>query len=322
MAVKELSVGNLNIVFIGEKAKYDLLDFWDEFVNQVFDNDVTLGKAPQFLLKDIKIGKINKTDELAICGRYVKSTVLSVKQVLKNNELVPRDEQHESAPSAVFIYLLRNHVLLYWGEFPGYPSVNSFKIFLYKNIEKARKRYLRVQSKGKKDEEKLAIINKYPQTYANYIPLPLTKTLESQFSDLTKINRLFVRQYYQNANIDYNSVLGTNQSLMNVVKSQRIDWSLVGISDIEGTKELVSEIVKAGDSDFVVDAKTKEGKKKITNDGVQYSEYIYNIPENSEIKFVAEKLFDAYSTDVKKGNIPAIPQKNSNEILKKVKRNE
>ena len=115
MAVKELVVGNLNVVFVGEKRKYDLLDFWNEIISHIFVNDISMGRTPKLLLKDIRVTTLGKQNDKVIIGRYVKSTVLSIKQVLENNELVPRDEQYDSAPSAVFVYILKNHILLYWG---------------------------------------------------------------------------------------------------------------------------------------------------------------------------------------------------------------
>ena len=50
MAVKELVVGNLNVVFVGEKRKYDLLDFWNEIISHIFVNDISMGRTPKLLL--------------------------------------------------------------------------------------------------------------------------------------------------------------------------------------------------------------------------------------------------------------------------------
>lgn len=322
MSVKEMVVGNMNIVFIGSEGKFDMLDYWNEIVSSVFIDDVSYGRTPKYLLKDIKIKKIGKGKEPIIIGRYVKSTVLSIKQVLENNELIPKDEKHDSAPSAVFVYLLKNHILLYWGEHPGYPSVKSFKTFLSKCINRNRKKYIKLLSKGKKVEEKLKIVAKIPEAYVSYIPLPLTKSIDAQFNDLVKISKLSVRQFYQNANLDYRSVMGSNQSLMAKVKSQRLDYSLAGIEDINGTKELVKEIADAGDSLFRVDGSTEEGKKQITNEGIQYSQYFNKVSENAEVEIAAEGLYDAYIIDVKKGNIPLIPPKNSDDKLARVNPND
>ena len=318
MAVKELVVGNLNVVFVGEKRKYDLLDFWNEIISHIFVNDISMGRTPKLLLKDIRVTTLGKQNDKVIIGRYVKSTVLSIKQVLENNELVPRNEQYDSAPSAVFVYILKNHILLYWGEHPGYPSVISFKTFLQSVINRYRKRYIKILNKNKTAEEKLETVNDFPPAYVSFVPLPLTRNIESQFSDLIKVNSLFVRQYNQNANIDYRAVMGTNQTLMAKVKSQRLDYSLIGIQDIEGTKELVKDIAIAGDSDFRVNGSTETGKKMITNEGVQYSEIIENISANSEIELVAEKIMEVYESDLENGNIPNVPDKNSKDLLDRV----
>ena len=277
-----------------------------------------MGRTPKLLLKDIRVTTLGKQNDKVIIGRYVKSTVLSIKQVLENNELVPRDEQYDSAPSAVFVYILKNHILLYWGEHPGYPSVISFKTFLQSVINRYRKRYIKILNKNKTAEEKLETVNDFPPAYVSFVPLPLTRNIESQFSDLIKVNSLFVRQYNQNANIDYRAVMGTNQTLMAKVKSQRLDYSLIGIQDIEGTKELVKDIAIAGDSDFRVNGSTETGKKMITNEGVQYSEIIENISANSEIELVAEKIMEVYESDLENGNIPNVPDKNSKDLLDRV----
>ena len=112
--------------------------------------------------------------------------------------------------------------------------------------------------------------------------------------------------------------MGTNQTLMAKVKSQRLDYSLIGIQDIEGTKELVKDIAIAGDSDFRVNGSTETGKKMITNEGVQYSEIIENISANSEIELVAEKIMEVYESDLENGNIPNVPDKNSKDLLDRV----
>jgi hypothetical protein len=173
-------------------------------------------------------------------------------------------------------------------------------------------------NKNKTAEEKLETVNDFPPAYVSFVPLPLTRNIESQFSDLIKVNSLFVRQYNQNANIDYRAVMGTNQTLMAKVKSQRLDYSLIGIQDIEGTKELVKDIAIAGDSDFRVNGSTETGKKMITNEGVQYSEIIENISANSEIELVAEKIMEVYESDLENGNIPNVPDKNSKDLLDRV----
>jgi hypothetical protein len=317
---RQITIGNLNAIFIGEKMKLDLLDKWEEYVHSVFRDGYSYGKYPEFLLKNIAIAKLSKS-EPAIIGRFVKNTVLKVEQVLKSGKLIPKNESHESAPSSFFIYLLRTHILIFLPENPGAPNARSFKTFIGKTINKERLQYIRETSKGKDKEEKLNIVEANPPIIVSYIPVPMIASLEKQFKNIKKIKKIWVRHYYQNANLDIGSWITGDNIILQALKAPKIDHSITQVEDIKATREFIVDLAEANNASFRVEGIGETGSIIISNDGTQYTNY--NIPDyesNDDALSVAEKLYSVYEDDVQKGNIPRIPAKNdANKIARVLK---
>lgn len=318
---KEIIVGNLNCIFIGAKSKFDLLDRWDEYVKTVFSENYTFGNRPQKILKHIRYVTL-ASQEPAIVGRIVKNTILRVEQTLEENELVPKDESYDSAPSSVFIYLLKTHTLIFMAENPGAPHIRSFKRFLEISINKERKRFIKAAGRDMTPEKKLVLIDNNPPMVASYIPIPMVSTLESEFSKLLKISRLKVRHYYQNSNVDVSSWIDGDNAILAALKAPKIDHIVTKVDDIEGAKAFVMNLSSASESSFQIDGTSEDGHMKISNLGVQYSSYVPSYNNNEDILQVAEKAFDVYLVDRKKGAIPTIAQRNSDEKIAVVFKNE
>ena len=319
---KQMTIGNLNAIFIGEKTKIDLLDRWDEYVHLVFKDGYSYGKYPEYLLKNINIAKISKS-EPAIIGRFVKNTVLKVEQVLKNGELIQKSESHESAPSSFFIFLLKTHILIFLPENPGSPNVRSFKTFLEKAINKEQLQYISKTNKSKEKEAKLVVVELNPLVIISYIPIPTMTSLVDQFENITKIKRIWVRHFYQNANLDIKSWIDGDTAILQALKAPKIDHSITKIEDLEASKDFVVNLAKANNASFLVEGTGETGSVVISNEGTQYINY--NIPEydaDEDILSVAEKIYATYKNDIQKGNIPKIPDKNDPAKITKVFKNE
>jgi hypothetical protein len=318
-----MTIGNLNVIFIGEKEKLDLLDRWDEYVHLVFSEGYSYGKYPEFILKDIKIVTIHKTNP-AIIGRFVKNTILKVEQVLKEGKLIPRNEKYESAPSSFFIYLLKNHILIFLPENPGAPNTGSFKTFVGRSINKERLRFIHKMNKGKKGEEKNPVVEKNPPVYTSYIPIPMMSSLGRQFEKISKIKKIWVRHFYQNANLDVKSWINGDNAVLQALKAPKIDHTITQVEDVTATKGFVEDLVQASNASFKVTGTGKTGDIVVSNDGAQYISYdIPDYERHEDVLSVAEKLFDVYKTDVQTGNIPNIQDKNDPiKIAKALKSNE
>ena len=319
---KQMTIGNLNAIFIGEKTKLDLLDRWDEYVRLIFRDGYSYGKRPQFILKNIKIAKILNS-EPAIIGRFVKNTVLKVEQILKGDKLIPKNEIHESAPSSFFIFLLRTHVLIFLPENPGAPNARSFKTFIGKTINRERIKYIRKTNAEKKKEEKLAVVEANPPVIISYIPVPMMTSLNSQFKNIKKIKRIWVRHFYQNANINVQSWIKGDNPILQALKAPKIDHAITQVEDVEATKDFVVDLAQANNALFKVEGTGETGSVVISNEGTQYTNY--NIPDYQsydDVLFVAEKMLKVYEHDVHKGNIPRIPAKNDENKIARVLKNE
>jgi hypothetical protein len=315
---KQMSIGNLNAIFIGEKAKLDLLDRWDEYVHFVFRDGYSHGKKPEFLLKNIQIAEVSK-NEPAIVGRFVKNTVLKIEQVLREGQLVPRDESHESAPSSFFIFLLKTHILIFLPENPGAPSARSFQTFIERSINKERLNYIRRKNEGKVAKEKLPIVEANPPVVVSYIPIPMMTSLDDQFNKIIKIKKIWIRHFYQNANIELESWITGDNAILQAVKASKIDHTITQIGDIKATRDLVMDLAKANNASFKVDGVSETGAVTISNEGTQYTSYeIPDYGRNDDALFVAEKLYEVYNSDVQTGNIPRIADKNDAQKIARI----
>ena len=319
---KQMTIGNLNAIFIGEKTKLDLLDRWDEYVYLIFKEGYSNGKYPEFSLKNIKIAEIFKS-EPAIIGRFVKNTVLKVEQVLKDGKLIQKNESHESAPSSFFIFLLRTHILIFLPENPGAPNVRSFKTFLERTINKERLQYIHETNKGNEEKAKLLVVESNPPIIISYIPIPMLTSLIDQFRDITKIKKILVKHFYQNANLNIKSLIDGDNAILQALKAQRIEHSITKIENLEASKDFVLDLAKTNNASFIVEGIGKAGSVIISNEGTKYINY--NIPEygiDEDTLSVAEKVLMAYDNDIQKGYIPIIPDKNNTAMIAKVFNNE
>jgi macrodomain Ter protein organizer (MatP/YcbG family) len=319
---KQMSIGNLNAIFIGEKTKLDLLDRWDEYVYLVFKEGYTYGKYPEYILKNIKIAKILKSGP-AIMGRFVKNTVLKIEQILKSGELIQKKESHESAPSSFFIYLLKTHILIFLPENPGAPNVHSFKTFLEKTINKERLQYIRKTNKGKEKEDKLIVVESNPPVIISYIPIPMITSLDNQFKNIKKIKKIWVRHFYQNANLNVKSWIDGDNAVLQALKAPKIDHAITQVEDINATRDFVLDLAQANNASFTVEGIGETGSVVISNEGTQYINY--NIPDyqsDEAVLSVAEKICRVYENDIRKGNIPGIPAKNDDAKMARVLKDE
>ncbi len=315
MAKKELFIGNLNCIFLKGIKKYDFLDFWDEYICNIFNETKSTQKDFELLLKDIHF--INILKEPIITGRFVKKSLLIINQKIENDTLLPANEVHRTAPSSVFVYLLKNHILLYIGEHRGYPSVKTFTSFLSKRITKERSKYIKLKTKNLSSDEKAIFVESTPPPFITYIPVSHESRIENEFSNIIKIKQIKIRQYLQNGNFSTNTFMRSNSALMDAVKGEKVDTTLTSVGDVNGVKEVIKEISSETEAEFVVRAETKDGIKDITNEGIKYKQSI-NFKTSNEL-VIAEKMIESYHDDIKSKLIPNIKQKVSNEKLKKVK---
>jgi macrodomain Ter protein organizer (MatP/YcbG family) len=220
--------------------------------------------------------------------------------------------------------LLKNHILIFLPENPGAPNVRSFKNFVEKTVNKERLRYIRRMKQNGKPEEQLLVIEDNPPIYVSYIPIPMMSSLDNQFKKIIKIKKIWIRHFYQNANLDVKSWISGDDAVLQAIKAPKIDHTITQVEDIKATREFVVDLAKANNASFKVEGISGTGAVTISNEGTQYTSYEIPAYESSEdVLVVAEKLYETYTKDVFAGNIPNIPDKNdASKIAKIFKTNE
>jgi hypothetical protein len=212
---------------------------------------------------------------------------------------------------------LKSHILLYIGEHKGYPKLSSFQKFIERRLKAEREEYLNEINSGKRNDEKIANLERYPSPYVSYVPLPFKSKLKDEFIKFERITKVRIRQYNQNGSFSSNSFTRTNAALMEKVNTGKIDTTITKIGDIAGTQEIIEELSENTEAEFKVEGITDEGKKELTNDGIKYTQHLQLVSD--DIDNVAEKMVGAFLSDVSNNIIPMVPQRNSDEKLKRLK---
>src|SRR5690606_24927948 len=118
-----------------------LLDFYDELVEPAFLGDYQRSYGDtRYLFLQTKLVDVGTPEEPspAIAGRFVKDTVLHQQQRLIEGRLEPAEATLESAPSSLFVLVLKGHRLLYLREHRGSPDMSQFATTLERFIQYAR----------------------------------------------------------------------------------------------------------------------------------------------------------------------------------------
>ncbi|MEO0587480.1 MAG: hypothetical protein AAF078_07565 [Planctomycetota bacterium] len=122
----KLEIANLVVKFGDE----NLLDRADDLVLPAFFHDFErkYGRT-KYIFHKVDTAKVewDDGDDIAVYGRLVKDTVLEREQVLQDGEIVADYSEMESAPSAIFVLLVRHHRLLYVKEQGYAPTPQQYK---------------------------------------------------------------------------------------------------------------------------------------------------------------------------------------------------
>ncbi|RST52648.1 hypothetical protein [Variovorax sp. MHTC-1] len=141
MAEKKRPVFYAN--FICHFGARELLHYFEQIVAPAFltDNSRTY-KDKAYFFHDVQLINLGSRDqpEWAIGGNFVKSMIVRSEQRYdqQTNTLRPANESMETAPSAVFVLLLRSHKLIYMLKTGGAPAIESFRSTALHFIAKAR----------------------------------------------------------------------------------------------------------------------------------------------------------------------------------------
>jgi hypothetical protein len=201
--------------------------------------------------------------------------------------------------------------LIFLPENPGAPNVRSFTNFVEKTVNQERLKYIRKMKQKESLEEQLLVAEANPPVYVSYIPIPMMASLDSQFEKIKKVKKIWIRHFYQNANLDIKSWISGDNAILQAIKAPRIDHTITQVENIQATKDFVTDLAKANNASFKLEGISETGTVTISNEGAQYTSYeIPDYESGEDVLIVAEKLYGTYKKDLSAGNIPEIPDKN------------
>ncbi len=273
MAGKKVSVANFNLVFYEREFERGMLDYFDEIVMPALtygyfrkNGDTT------YLFMNIKV--IEKYGDFALTGIIVKKTVLEVKSDLTpDGRLIEVDEKYPAAPYSTFIIYLKNHRMVYVENQKGSPNLKSFRA----TMQYALNKYVKEKMLKMNEIEK----ENYPIPILSVVGIPCREKLEKVLKDVEKINKLTLRFYPLNGDLDIIGALdGFSADLRKLVDCKNGDIILKSPKNVKGVIELIEK--SEGTVEPILQV-TFPGKRKVTinND---------NMSERMEINICGDNL--------------------------------
>lgn len=203
-----MEIGNLVCRF-GEEGV--LLDFYDELVEPAFLGDYQRSYGDtRYLFLQTKLVDVGTPEEPspAIAGRFVKDTVLHQQQRLIEGRLEPAEATLESAPSSLFVLVLKGHRLLYLREHRGSPDMSQFATTLERFIQYARsERVDRLYAEARGGTERVtkkSLLERFPKPMVTVTPVSTSESIDEFLDRFSVITALSIRLAPVNNEPDYN----------------------------------------------------------------------------------------------------------------------
>lgn len=265
MRKHDLQIANFVCTFGND---HELIDYVEEIVIPAFFSDTlvrTYGDTTFYIYEPqwIDLGSDGQSD-LAIIGRFVKDTLLKREQIIDNGKLLGDYDEMQSAPSAFFVLMLRDHRLLYFAETPFAPDLGAFgstmQIFM-RRVWRQHLQDLHGNSDLQKTHKELRAEN--PMPLLNVMPVAKSGRIEKLMENFSRIERIRFRLIRPNQETDASEVFQSVRDRFQPLKPARID---VNIAESEGLdkSESISAVKEAAaglNTDIVVSGVDDEGNR-------------------------------------------------------------
>lgn len=167
---------------------YVLLDWAHEVVLPAYLRNETVRKVgrTRYILHNMDLVNFgdDKFPVLAICGQFIKDTILRREQIYSDeNELVQDEQSIQSSPSAFFVLNLNSHRLIYYPETAYSPTLANFEATSNKILKENHAKYINDLYDEKKSWgekiKKIDLFRKVPKPSVKVNPLSSKDSLES-----------------------------------------------------------------------------------------------------------------------------------------------
>lgn len=208
MAKVNIDIANFNLTY--GKEELPLLTHFNDFIYPAFKSKIEREvDGNKYFFKSVKL--IETRQGIAMKGLIVKDTVLEVKSLVEEGELVETNKEYSSAPYSFFCIFLKNHRMIFAPNQKGSPDIRSFNVTTryilgqYRKIENERikKEIEEVIDNTKSEKPKLI-----PYFDLRVTGIPQKDEILKQLKRVKKINNLKIRFYPLNGeDIDNSDII-------------------------------------------------------------------------------------------------------------------
>lgn len=208
MAKVNIDIANFNLTY--GKEELPLLTHFNDFIYPAFKSKIEREvDGNKYFFKSVKL--IETRQGIAMKGLIVKDTVLKVKSLVEEGELVETNKEYSSAPYSFFCIFLKNHRMIFAPNQKGSPDIRSFNVTTryilgqYRKIENERikKEIEEVIDNTKSERPKLI-----PYFDLRVTGIPQKDEILKQLKRVKKINNLKIRFYPLNGeDIDNSDII-------------------------------------------------------------------------------------------------------------------
>jgi hypothetical protein len=307
--------------FICHFGELEMLDLCEEIVIPAFTNAAFRRsyKDTTYFFHDVQLITITeegKHPEPAIAGKFVKDTILEREQIYEEGKLVRSPHKIASAPSSLFVLVLRDHKLLFFPEVSGAPGIESFRSTTMKFLKKAHNAFIgeTIESMlehefpdGASQEEnrkiREAVLEKYPLPDLEVVSLASEETLDAFVERFDKLKSFSIKLLRPNNEINndgfFEKIRGQGDYLN--ASSAKLNYSNTEGLDKNHVKNH-AESALDGNAEIDLKGTDTEGRKLSgSNEDFKIQVVIEGIPK--AIKSAAQRLFSTFSTYKKSGLI-------------------
>jgi hypothetical protein len=201
-----------------------LLDYLEEIVLPAFlqGRRVRSYGESRYLLLDVELINISSyLDERAvpaIVGRFVLDTELRRDQILVEGRIVNSEERLPSAPSSLFVLLLRDHKLIYAKQVAGAPGLSAFRTTIEMLLKSRRSEYIHeifLKNKAARELDpevplvtKRSLAQAIPAPSLQVVPMAGSKNLEDFVKQFKLLKEVHIKVVRPNAEINNNKLFG------------------------------------------------------------------------------------------------------------------
>ncbi len=260
--VKKMAIANFNITF-GENEE-PLLNYFDTILLPALKSNLvrSIG-GTDYLFFNVDVIEI-EDEEYAIKGIIIKKTNLEVFSKFDDNSstLFETNELHPTAPYSTFVIYLKNHRMVLVKNQKGSPDLRSFAATITYVLD----RYIRDENIKRKEQKEPLL----PYSIVNVVGIPLRENINEAIKNVSKINKLILKFYPLNGDIDFSGMFNTlTTDLRKAVGSKTGSTTLNSPKSVSGITEILEQAQGTVEPVFKV---TYPDKKKGTITNGQLSE--------------------------------------------------